>query len=138
MFSGSIEFKILHATDIENGPEDSKIYVHIAVDSVLLFESTVADDGMDPVWNEKFSLHSNIGDELHIMVFSEDRRQDKSMLGDCKLSLTSICGLDPKNYILFTAHRSENVDSKEYLHRIIEAAGKIAKRFTHYQVSQES
>ena len=37
--------------------------------------------------------------------------------------------LDTKNYILLTAHRSENVDSKEYLHRIIEAAGKIAKRF---------
>ena len=37
--------------------------------------------------------------------------------------------LDTKNYILLTAHRSENVDSKEYLHRIIDAAGKIAKRF---------
>lgn len=39
--------------------------------------------------------------------------------------------LNSKNYILFTAHRSENVDSNEYLHRIIEAAGKIAKRFKH-------
>jgi UDP-N-acetylglucosamine 2-epimerase (non-hydrolysing) len=37
--------------------------------------------------------------------------------------------LEKKNYILLTAHRSENVDNKEYLHRIIEAAGKIVKRF---------
>ena len=37
--------------------------------------------------------------------------------------------LESKNYILLTAHRSENVDNPEYLHRIIEATGKIAKRF---------
>ena len=37
--------------------------------------------------------------------------------------------LESKNYILLTAHRSENVDNTEYLHRIIEVTGKIAKRF---------
>jgi len=40
-----------------------------------------------------------------------------------KLNLVS------KNYILVTAHRSENVDNKEYLHRIIEATEKIVKQF---------
>ncbi len=38
-------------------------------------------------------------------------------------------GLANKGYILMTAHRSENVDNKEFLNRIIESAGKIAKRF---------
>ena len=37
--------------------------------------------------------------------------------------------LQSKNYILITAHRSENVDNIEYFHRIIEATGQIAKRF---------
>ena len=37
--------------------------------------------------------------------------------------------LESKNYILLTAHRSENVDNSEYLHRIIEVTGKIAKRY---------
>lgn len=34
-----------------------------------------------------------------------------------------------KNYILVTAHRSENVDNNNYLNEIIEATGKISKRF---------
>ena len=38
-------------------------------------------------------------------------------------------GLDSKGYILFTAHRSENVDNIENLHRIITAAGLIAERY---------
>ncbi len=38
-------------------------------------------------------------------------------------------GLESKGYILITAHRSENVDNKEYLQRIIRALGEIAKRF---------
>jgi UDP-N-acetylglucosamine 2-epimerase (non-hydrolysing) len=37
--------------------------------------------------------------------------------------------LENKNYILLTAHRSENVDNQKYLYRIIEAAEQIAKRF---------
>ena len=37
--------------------------------------------------------------------------------------------LEKKGYILFTAHRSENVDNKETLNRIIDSTGKIAKRF---------
>jgi UDP-N-acetylglucosamine 2-epimerase (non-hydrolysing) len=38
-------------------------------------------------------------------------------------------GLTPKNYILVTAHRSENVDKPEYLGTIIEACGQLAQRF---------
>ena len=38
-------------------------------------------------------------------------------------------GLTPKNYILVTAHRSENVDNPEYLGTIIEACGQLAQRF---------
>ena len=37
--------------------------------------------------------------------------------------------LKSKNYILVTAHRSENVDNNEYLHRIIDVTGKIVKKF---------
>lgn len=37
--------------------------------------------------------------------------------------------LGAKDYLLFSAHRSENVDSPEYLKRIIEACGKLAERF---------
>lgn len=40
-----------------------------------------------------------------------------------KLSLSS------KNYILVTAHRSENVDVKENLNNIIQAMGMVAKKF---------
>lgn len=43
--------------------------------------------------------------------------------------ILSRLNLEPKNYILVTAHRSENVDNTEYLHRIIEATGKIVKKF---------
>lgn len=43
--------------------------------------------------------------------------------------ILSRLGLEPKGYILVTAHRSENVDNIEYLHRIIEATGQMAKRF---------
>jgi len=38
-------------------------------------------------------------------------------------------GLGSKEYILITAHRSENVDNVEYLHGIIHALGRIAERF---------
>jgi UDP-N-acetylglucosamine 2-epimerase (non-hydrolysing) len=38
-------------------------------------------------------------------------------------------GLATKGYILITAHRSENVDNNEYLNKIIEATGQIAKIF---------
>lgn len=38
-------------------------------------------------------------------------------------------GLDSKEYILITAHRSENVDNIENLNRIIKAMGRIADRF---------
>lgn len=38
-------------------------------------------------------------------------------------------GLEPRGYILVTAHRSENVDNPEYLRRIIEACGRLADRF---------
>lgn len=38
-------------------------------------------------------------------------------------------GLRPKEYILVTAHRSENVDNPEYLQRIFEAMGRLATRF---------
>ncbi len=37
--------------------------------------------------------------------------------------------LESKKYILLTAHRSENVDNMEYLHRIMESAGLISERF---------
>ena len=38
-------------------------------------------------------------------------------------------GLEPKGYILVTAHRSENVDNPQYLGRIIEACGRLVERF---------
>lgn len=38
-------------------------------------------------------------------------------------------GLVSKEYMLITAHRSENVDNIEYLNGIIKAFGRIAKRF---------
>jgi UDP-N-acetylglucosamine 2-epimerase (non-hydrolysing) len=38
-------------------------------------------------------------------------------------------GLEPKGYILFSAHRSENVDNPEFLRRIIDACGRLAARF---------
>jgi UDP-N-acetylglucosamine 2-epimerase (non-hydrolysing) len=37
--------------------------------------------------------------------------------------------LAPQDYILVTAHRSENVDNPEYLARIFEAMGQLAQRF---------
>lgn len=37
--------------------------------------------------------------------------------------------LEPKKYILVSAHRSENVDNPEYLARIITACGRIVDRF---------
>lgn len=37
--------------------------------------------------------------------------------------------LTPKNYILVTAHRSENVDNPVYLARLFEAFGEMARRF---------
>ncbi len=37
-------------------------------------------------------------------------------------------GLEPKSYILVTAHRSENVDEPRYLNAIIEALGEIYRR----------
>jgi UDP-N-acetylglucosamine 2-epimerase (non-hydrolysing) len=37
--------------------------------------------------------------------------------------------LSPKNYILVTAHRSENVDNPVYLARLFEAFGEMARRF---------
>ena len=37
--------------------------------------------------------------------------------------------LEAKNYILVTAHRSENVDNPKYLNIIFEAMGRLAKRF---------
>jgi UDP-N-acetylglucosamine 2-epimerase (non-hydrolysing) len=38
-------------------------------------------------------------------------------------------GLTPKQYILVTAHRSENVDNPEYLQRIFHALARIIERF---------
>lgn len=38
-------------------------------------------------------------------------------------------GLEPKNYILVTAHRSENVDNAEYLGIIFKALAKLADRY---------
>lgn len=38
-------------------------------------------------------------------------------------------GLEPKKYILVTAHRSENVDNPAYLKIIFESIGKLAERF---------
>lgn len=38
-------------------------------------------------------------------------------------------GLTPKEYILVTAHRSENVDNPTYLKQMFKAYGKIAKRY---------
>ena len=38
-------------------------------------------------------------------------------------------GLEPKKYILVTAHRSENVDNPEYLSRILQAAERLGERF---------
>ena len=38
-------------------------------------------------------------------------------------------GLDPKSYILVTAHRSENVDNPVYLSSIFKALGKLSERF---------
>lgn len=37
--------------------------------------------------------------------------------------------LEPKGYILVSAHRSENVDSTEFLGRIIQACGRLHSRF---------
>lgn len=37
--------------------------------------------------------------------------------------------LEPKKYILVTAHRSENVDNPIYLHRIMEALGRLVDKF---------
>ena len=47
----------------------------------------------------------------------------------CNSDILLRLGLESKKYILITAHRSENVDNIEYLHRIIKATGVIAKRF---------
>src|SRR5712691_6944492 len=38
-------------------------------------------------------------------------------------------GLEPKGYILVTAHRSENVDNPEYLKGILNAIGRLVERF---------
>jgi UDP-N-acetylglucosamine 2-epimerase (non-hydrolysing) len=38
-------------------------------------------------------------------------------------------GLEPKGYILVTAHRSENVDNPEFLKGIFQALGRLAERF---------
>lgn len=40
-------------------------------------------------------------------------------------------GLEPKKYILVTAHRSENVDKPEYLGTIFKALSKLTERFPH-------
>lgn len=37
-------------------------------------------------------------------------------------------GLEPKSYVMVTAHRSENVDTPEHLDSIVEAVGEIHKR----------
>jgi UDP-N-acetylglucosamine 2-epimerase (non-hydrolysing) len=39
--------------------------------------------------------------------------------------------LEPKKYILVTAHRSENVDNPEYLGKIFSAVSKLTERFPH-------
>jgi UDP-N-acetylglucosamine 2-epimerase (non-hydrolysing) len=49
-----------------------------------------------------------------------------------QVSASGILGrlsLQPKGYILVTAHRSENVDNPMYLKGIIEACGRLASRF---------
>ena len=46
-----------------------------------------------------------------------------------KSEILSKLNLENKNYILLTAHRSENVDNQKYLLRIIDAAAQIAKRY---------
>lgn len=43
--------------------------------------------------------------------------------------IVSRLGLEPKKYILVTAHRSENVDNPQYLGNILEAIGRLAERF---------
>jgi len=40
-------------------------------------------------------------------------------------------GLEPRKYILVTAHRSENVDNPQSLATIFEALGKLTERFPH-------
>ena len=96
MFSGSVDVKILHATNLVDLPNGAGLYVQIAVDSILLFESSVVTKSKTTHWNERFSLHSNIGDELHIMVCS--KHKEKATVGECKISLTSICDADVENY----------------------------------------
>lgn len=43
--------------------------------------------------------------------------------------VVSRLGLEPKGYILVTAHRSENVDNPEYLSGIFKALGRLAEQF---------
>lgn len=43
--------------------------------------------------------------------------------------ILSRLGLEPKRYILVTAHRSENVDSPDNLKRIFQALGRLVERF---------
>jgi UDP-N-acetylglucosamine 2-epimerase (non-hydrolysing) len=46
-----------------------------------------------------------------------------------KSDILARLGLKPKEYILVTAHRSENVDNPEYLQRIFTAIERLAQRF---------
>lgn len=43
--------------------------------------------------------------------------------------ILGLLGLEPKGYILVTAHRSENVDNPQYLKGIIQACGRLEERF---------
>jgi len=57
----------------------------------------------------------------------EVMREFSSQINDS--DILSRLGLESKGYILITAHRSENVDNVENLHRIINAMGLISERF---------
>lgn len=57
----------------------------------------------------------------------EAMREFEPMINDSDI-LTKL-SLSSKEYILVTAHRSENVDNHENLHKIIKAMGMIADRF---------
>lgn len=58
---------------------------------------------------------------FEIMRHFQPKIQQSDILSRLKLS--------PKDYVLVTAHRSENVDNPLYLKQLFEAYGKIAKRY---------
>lgn len=57
----------------------------------------------------------------------EVMRHFRDRIEDC--DVLKRMDLQPKNYILITAHRSENVDNPVYLARLFEAFGEMARRY---------